>query len=172
MSLSLSSSAFNWSSIITENKNDLLWACQKILNCPKRAEDVLQDAFIRLSQLDLTRTLAIKKPLGYLFQVVKNISIDYKRRLNRESDFIIELAPHVEVEDGASGPEQALYDQKLLNSIQVSLDKLPQRTREVFNLYRHGDLNQKSIAAKFNISPTLVNFLIKDAVTFCRDDLQ
>nr|WP_242698747.1 sigma-70 family RNA polymerase sigma factor [Alteromonas sp. 5E99-2] len=158
--------------MIDENKQELLWGCQKILHCPKRAEDVLQDAFIRLSQLDLKKVLNIKKPEGYLFQVVKNISIDYKRKLNKESLFVSDASMYTEVPDTANSPEEALDKQSSLNAINDSLAKLPVRTREVFELYRYGEFSQKNIALKYDISPTLVNFLIKAAVDTCRKDLQ
>ena len=172
MSHTLTSTEINWSSIINENKCNLLWTCQKILNCPKRAEDALQDAFIRLSQLAPQQSIEIKKPEGYLFQVVRNISIDHKRKLTKEDGYLSELTPQFEIADSADGPEQILDEHNLLNSIEISLAKLPQRTREIFEIYRHGDLTQKDISKKYGISPTLVNFLIKDAIMSCRNDLQ
>jgi RNA polymerase sigma-70 factor (ECF subfamily) len=172
MSHTSQNSLINWSELINENKGNLLWTCQKILNCPKRAEDALQDAFIRLSQLEPKQTLGIKRPEGYLFQVVRNISIDHKRRLNKEDGYLSELTSQFEIPDSANGPEQTLDEYSLLNSIENSLARLPKRTREIFEIYRHGDLNQKEISNKYDISPTLVNFLIKDAIISCRSDLQ
>ncbi|MFQ3191128.1 MAG: RNA polymerase sigma factor (sigma-70 family) [Paraglaciecola sp.] len=171
MSHTLTNTEINWSAIINKNKCNLLWTCQKILNCPKRAEDALQDAFIRLSQLAPEQSIEIKRPERYLFQVVRNISIDHKRKLTKEDGYLSELTPQFEIADCADGPEQILDEHNLLNAIENSLAKLPRRTREVFEIYRHGDLTQKEISKKYGISPTLVNFLIKDAIKSCRHDL-
>lgn len=168
MSLNCNHAVLNWSVIINENKHELLWTCQKILNCPKRAEDVLQDAFLRLSQLDVSRMLEIKKPEGYLFQVVRNISIDHKRKLIKESTRFSDSFIYIDIVDTAQTPEQLLTEQSTLSVVNASLTKLPERTRNIFELYRQGELNQKAIAEKYNISPTLVNFLIKEAIKNCR----
>lgn len=161
----------NWSEIINENKHYLLMTCQNILNCPKRAEDALQDAYIRLAQLAPEKSKEIKRPKGYLFQVARNISIDHKRKLTKEDGYVGELTQEFEIADSASGPEQIFDAHKLLSTLEISLAKLPSRTREIFEIYRHGDLTQKEISKKYGISPTLVNFIIKDAIMSCRNDL-
>ena len=172
MSLICNHAVLNWSEIIHDNRHDLLWVCQKILNCPKRAEDVIQDAFLRLSQLDISKVIAIKKPEGYLFQVVRNISIDHQRKLMKENTHFNESLSDVDIADTAYSPEQLLEEQSSIFAVNTSLAKLPKRTRDIFELYRSGDFNQKSIAKKYDISPTLVNFLIKGAINSCRKDIQ
>lgn len=171
MDFNITDSTIDWSSIIKEKRSSLLWTCQKILNCPKLAEDVLHDAYLRLTQLSPEKTIEIKKPEYYIFQVVRNISIDHKRKFNREGGYLTELTDEIHIADTANGPEQIVQEHNVLSSIEKSLSKLPQRTREVFEVYRHGNFTQVEISKKYDISPTLVNFLLKDAIKSCRNDL-
>jgi RNA polymerase sigma-70 factor (ECF subfamily) len=52
-----------------------------------------------------------------------------------------------------------------------ALATLPERTRRAFELYRLGGLTQREVADELGISTALVNFMIRDALTCCRDAL-
>lgn len=44
----------------------------------------------------------------------------------------------------------------------------PKRTRYAFEMYRLHGVPQKDIAKELGVSPTLVNFMIRDALVHCR----
>ena len=50
-------------------------------------------------------------------------------------------------------------------------DALAAYKRRAFELYRLGGLTQREVADELGISTTLVNFMIRDALTCCRDAL-
>lgn len=54
----------------------LLKVATRITGCRSYAEDVVQDAFIRLTRSQLTTT--VKSQVSYIFQVVRNLSIDQR----------------------------------------------------------------------------------------------
>ena len=68
---------------------------------------------------------------------------------------------------GAS-PETSLINFSTLEHIAVALTELPSRTRYAFEMYRLHGVQQKDIAKELGVSPTLVNFMIRDALIHCR----
>jgi len=44
------------------------------------AEDILQDLFIKVSELDMKLSYNIEKPKSYLFTIASNMAIDYLRK--------------------------------------------------------------------------------------------
>ena len=49
-----------------------------IVGCRSRAEDVVQDAYLKLDD----DTPGIRNPLSYMFRLVRNLAIDRARRLS------------------------------------------------------------------------------------------
>lgn len=144
-------------------------ATQKIVGTRELAEEVMQEAYMKVTKV--ATALTIRQPLGYCFQVVRNLAIDYRRRLKLESHlFTVEEAGEHEcvVQDT---PEQiAIGRQNLLLVVEV-LDGLPKRTRQVFEMYRLEGYTQREIGRKLGVSATLVNFMIReasDALAQCR----
>ena len=68
---------------------------------------------------------------------------------------------------GAS-PETSHINFSTLERIAVALTELPNRTRYAFEMYRLHGVQQKDIAKQLGVSPTLVNFMIRDALVHCR----
>ncbi|MET0266312.1 MAG: RNA polymerase factor sigma-70 [Duganella sp.] len=140
-------------------------AAMRILGCRQRAEDVLQDAYLKLA--DGIEELHINNPLAYLYQLVRNLAIDRYRRGQ------FELQVFSPEEDGlhvgsASTPEAQAIDTQHLLIVARALGSLPERTRAAFELHRLGGQTQREVAAQLGISTTLVNFLIRDAMDCCR----
>ena len=68
---------------------------------------------------------------------------------------------------GAS-PETSHINFSTLEHIADALTELPSRTRYAFEMYRLHGVPQKDIAKELGVSPTLVNFMIRDALVHCR----
>ncbi|AVJ95449.1 sigma factor [Pseudomonas aeruginosa] len=60
------------------------------------------------------------------------------------------------------------YRKQALEHIADALTELPKRTRYAFEMYRLHGVPQKDIAKELGVSPTLVNFMIRDALVHCR----
>ena len=69
--------------------------------------------------------------------------------------------------NGAS-PETSHINFSTLENIADALTELPSRTRYAFEMYRLHGVQQKDIAKELGVSPTLVNFMIRDALIHCR----
>ncbi|MCY1250129.1 hypothetical protein D9M72_637320 [compost metagenome] len=69
-------------------------------------------------------------------------------------------------------PEEQVSDQQQLERIAGALAELPERTRYVFEMCRIHGMKQKDIAESLGVSPTLVNFMIQEALLHCRKTLR
>jgi RNA polymerase sigma factor (sigma-70 family) len=143
-------------------------AAARILGCRQRAEDVVQDAYVKL--MDTAGELDIKNPIAYLFQIVRNMAIDRHRRGVFESQVFSPEEDGLQVGTPDS-PEIHAMNTQHLTMLATALGTLPERTRIAFELYRLNGLTQREIAARLDISTTLVNFMIRDAMTCCRNTL-
>lgn len=139
-----------------------------IVGCRSRAEDVVQDAYLKL---DGDGTSTIRNPLSYMFRLVRNLAIDRARRLSLEK----RLGACEEVPENAAAeqpnPEQALLARDTLRHLRAALDTLPPRTRRVFEMRRMEGRTVEEIAAALNLSPRMVYALLADAMTHCRERL-
>jgi RNA polymerase sigma factor (sigma-70 family) len=153
-----------------EHRHRLRQAAQRIVGNRHLAEDVLQSAYLRIT--DASVHLAIQQPVSYCFQVVRHLAIDQSRRRALEAQFFAaEFEGHA-VPAPQTSPERTVIDGQLLALIEETLARLPARTRQAFILYRIDGMTQRAIAEQLGVSPTLVNFMIKDAIEAlkqCRD---
>ena len=72
----------------------------------------------------------------------------------------------------SDSPEVMAIDRQALAQVVGALDELPKRTRLAFELYRSGSHTQREIAQLLDVSPTSVNFMIRDALTHCRQSVR
>jgi len=134
----------------------------KITGRRELAEDVVQEAFLKLS--DVAQSLPVQQPVGYCFQVVRNLAIDCRRRLTLEAGVFAdgEEGEHIAAPQGT--PEQYAIGRQNLVILDALLATLPPRTRQAFELYRVGGLTQRAIGERLGVSAALVNGMIRDAV--------
>jgi RNA polymerase sigma-70 factor (ECF subfamily) len=162
--------AEKWSNVLKENEAKLLAYLKNILRCNYLAEDALQDTFIRLAGMSEYQNKEVRNNTSFCYQVARNIALDMLRKQNRESLVDLEAVPFEQVDDDAN-IEQSFIKRQLSIKINSTLDKLSKRHQNVVSFYRDGRLKQKEIAKMYKISPTLVNFMIKEAVQSCRSEL-
>jgi RNA polymerase sigma-70 factor (ECF subfamily) len=152
--------------IFVAHRNQLCHVATKILGSRERAEDVVQDAYLKV--MEVRAVFVVKQPVAYIFRIVRNLAIDHYRRATLESGVftVEEEGQHVPSTSGT--PETIAISRQHLSLVALALDQLPERTRRAFDLYRMGGHTQREIAEMLEVSPTLVNFMIRDAVGHCR----
>ena len=153
-----------------EHRHILIDAARGVLGCRARAEDVVQDAFLKL--LESVERNTIEEPLRYLFRMVRNLSIDRLRRLALEGRYSIDEEHLDELLAPQSGTEQQAIGQLQWQRLQRVLDELPERTRTVFTMSQLEGYSQREVATSLSASPTLVHFLLRDALDHCRNRLE
>jgi RNA polymerase sigma factor (sigma-70 family) len=139
----------------------------KILGSPHSAEDVVQDAYIKAVETAATRE--IERPASYLYQIVRNLAIDHYRRAILESRYFTSEEEGSEIVDSTGSPETIVIERLQLRSLAAALADLPKRTQRAFELHSIDGYTQREVAKQLNVSPTLVNFMIRDALKHCRE---
>lgn len=148
------------------HRGALIDYAQPIVGCRSRAEDVVQEAYLRFATVDRERTAEdrILQPVGYLYRIVRNLALDWARHLALEAEL---PAPEMvdRIASAAPSPEQTTLDRARLRAVADALAELPDRTR--LALDRLNGETFHSIAAQLGISVGLAHRLVKDALTHC-----
>jgi RNA polymerase sigma-70 factor (ECF subfamily) len=145
----------------------------RIVGCRARAEDIVQEAFIRCSrQFDKRKREQDQAAprhqfntftLPYLRQVVRNLAFDWLRRADERVETtepcVLDALPA-----GSPGPEAAAISSDEIRVLADALAELPERTQAAFALYWLDGLPLKTIASELGVSVVRVHQLIRDAV--------
>ncbi|GFM50283.1 sigma-70 family RNA polymerase sigma factor [Pseudomonas capsici] len=137
-----------------------------IVGCRARAEDVVQEAWLRFNSRQNQDT-AIDHPVGYLYRIVRNLALDLTRSIateKRQPDGDTLLA---ELPATTASPEQEAVSHDQLQQVSDALAQLPERTRMAFEMHRLGGYTLQQIAAALGISVGLTHQLVHDALSHC-----
>lgn len=137
---------------------------------PSLADDVLQDAWLRLSRE--APAAAVGNRLAYVYRVVANLLIDRQRQRTAYERHVDGDALAEHVSDTAPTPEQVVAGQQEYAVLQAAIRALPPRCQEVFLLYRGENLSMREIAGRLGISAKTVENHIAQAMLACRRRLR
>ncbi|MGD9535844.1 MAG: sigma-70 family RNA polymerase sigma factor [Alphaproteobacteria bacterium] len=139
-----------------------------IVGDPGRAEDIVQDAFLRFWSAASGRLL--EEPVGYLYRVVRNLAVDRRRQLMLEERHIRGGAEEIaaDVPEDMPSPERALIARQELQRVMDAMAELPERTRIAMEMHRFGGCTLKEIAEHFGISVSMAQVLVTEGVRHCQ----
>jgi RNA polymerase sigma-70 factor (ECF subfamily) len=133
------------------------------------AEELVQDVFYNLwKNRDTLRITSSWQ--RYLYRSVYNNSMMYLRKSRREHPMDEQLSYHLEIDP--EDPSGILQGEELAERISRSLEELPERTREIFQLNRLEGLKYKDIAERLSISVKTVEAHMGKALSALRTSLQ
>ena len=143
----------------------LCFFCISYIRDLDQARSLVQQVFVELwLKQDKIR---IKQNIkSYLYTSVRNKSIDYLRQQNQitqftESDQDIRKVPFRDL----------IQEAETINQINKSINKLPEKCKEIFLLCRFEGLKYKQIAEKLNISVKTVEMQMGIALKRLRTEL-
>jgi RNA polymerase sigma factor (sigma-70 family) len=136
--------------VFTRHRDRLHAIALQIVGERDLAEDVLQTAYEIITSVCARRI--VTKPYGYCTQIVRNLSIDRRRRENIPLQSV-----------------GAAMSARSLASMQESLAGLPALTRTAFWLYRSEGLTTGQIAARLHVPATRVNVLLGDVIAVLKN---
>lgn len=135
---------------------------QRIVGCPSIAEDLAQEAFIRIMH---------RSELGasYLFRTAQNLAFDHLRAQKVRARYTEET----QQEQGE--PSQPSLDESMASSETLqrhleALKSLPERTQRVFLLSRLDGKNYREIAQQLGVSISTVQKDMIKALQTCIHD--
>lgn len=150
-----------------DHRRKLIEYASGIVRDPGRAEDVVQEAFLRFRTAATGRLL--DEPVGYLYRIVRNLALDRRRRRVLEGRYFKEgiEGGAAEVPESKPSPEQELIARESLRRVIKAMDSLPERTRIAVELHRFGDCTLKEIAEHLDVSVSMAQQLVAEGVRHC-----
>jgi len=163
--------------ILFNQYNGLLLAfARSVVRNPLLAEDFVQDAFCALwenrAKLDKNQSIH-----SYLFKIVYRRCIDYLRKCIIHENFRTYAEFKLkELELMQTSLENyiisAITSEEARKITQLTLQNLPDQTREIFLLSREQALKNTEIAEKLGISVKAIEYHISKALQQLRDSLK
>lgn len=161
----------NLPDIYLAHRGELLDYASKIVGDRSRAEDVVQEAFLRFDAAAAER--GFTEPLAYLFRIVRNLSIDLRRSLGRDRGRLTAITGDAAdtLREDRPSPEAEAAGRQELRLLEAAMWELPERTRIALEMHRFGGRTVRDIAAHLGISVGTAHTLVARGLEHCRDRL-
>jgi RNA polymerase sigma factor (sigma-70 family) len=143
----------------------LAYFLRRVAN-PDEAEDLAHDVFVRLSGISLEQ---LRSADAYVFQVAANLLRDRARRRKIRDAYAASQVAAAEAEEWATQafePERIEAARRSLAALVARLRELPERTREIFILYRIENVARRDIAQAYGLSLSTVEKEIARATAY------
>lgn len=132
------------------------------------SRDVVQDVYIKI--WDNKENFEINQSLkAYLYQAVRNQSLNYLGKNSQKIRLHESLSEQRQLEAEDAGHE--LNTEELTEKIWKLVDKLPEKRRAIFILYRKHGLSYKEIAEVMEITRKTVENQMGRSLKFIREQL-
>lgn len=117
------------------------------------AEDLVHDVFLRLATAPEQHP---RDAHAYVFQIAANLLRDRARRAGVRDRFVVEEQSDEQLQVDPIDPYRIVAGREALTLFVEALDRLPDRTRQIFLLYRYEQVSRRAIAESFGISVSAV----------------
>jgi RNA polymerase sigma-70 factor (ECF subfamily) len=145
-------------------ESPLLIYAQRVLGDVSVAEDVVQEAFMRLHP----QFQQVRAPQPWLFRTVHNLAVDHQRRARK---FVVLDANNQEEARAGADPcdSQPVPDEQIARSeniglVRLVLETLDARSREVIRLRFHEDLSYNEIGERTGLTAGNVGYILHHAL--------
>ena len=158
-------------SIFNKYAGELFVYAHKKLKNKEESQDIVQDIFIYLyknkDQLHEIQNLA-----SYLYKAVLNKVFDIYKHKYVVNEYANAQAGDSKEQNYHIGTDFLIREKELKMLIDSTIDKMPERMREIFVLKKFEHLSTKQIAEKFNISELTVSTHIKRATRLLKSNIE
>jgi len=114
------------------------------------AQDLMQETFTRLVNVDASNNYEVMRPEAYLARIARNLLRDRtKIRTRRAADLHM---PAEEAQLTAPDQQRALEARDMLKRLEGAMLKLPPKTREIFLAHRLDGYSYAEIAVRTGLS--------------------
>ena len=134
------------------------------------AEEVIQEAFVRLLRLDEPSAHSYLR--SYLQRIATNIAIDRFRRKQRSPEVRLSDEETMQHSIYQLSPERVETSRDTLKALQQSLEKLPEKCRKAFLLYKVEGQSYQQVAQTLAISESMVRKYVLRALRHSYDEIK
>ncbi|MFN3833135.1 MAG: sigma-70 family RNA polymerase sigma factor [Allorhizobium sp.] len=146
-----------------EHRPALVDYAARLLGSRDQAEDVVQDAFLRLRPTE-SDDYAPRQVLSYLYSIVRNLALDHLKRRAVEARGRDVDPPFWILAQEASTPEELVLFADQARVASLTLKALPPETRRAIELYRLDGWTLEAIATELQISVATVHRMIRSGM--------
>jgi len=134
------------------HRNTMIYAANRILHDQMLAEDATHDAFMRiLNHLEKISDPRCNKTRNFLVLIVKNIAIDYIRRMKRKPETSYDAEEYA-YSDQQNNPEEEYLEKETLEIIEQDIANLHPNYALVLSMKYSLGYEDKEIAEFLHIS--------------------
>jgi len=158
--------------LFMRQRSALVNYASSIIGSRVQAEDLVQEAWLRFDAA--TKGRFLDDTTGYLYRIVRNLALDSKRQIARESSLTsasdYDVAVQTRASDSPDPETVAVYKDEYAILMQA-LSELPERTRIACEMHRVGGAKLREIADYLDISVPLAHKLVSEGIDHCRERL-
>jgi RNA polymerase sigma factor (sigma-70 family) len=157
-------------SLYAAQESALLIYAQKLVNQTETAQDIVQEAFLKLHEGFDT----VRQPQAWLYRTVHNLAINHLRKNNKIVPLVIDdsgkndkpgPAQHpIDVADTKPLPDEYLARMEAIGRTRICLATLDARSRELIRLKFDEGLSYKEIAGQTHLTISNVGYLLHHAL--------
>ena len=131
----------------------------------EKAQDFVSDAFAAYWEVLDTLPPETNAP-GYILTIVKNKCLNYlqhkkvKLKADQEINEQAQWALSIRINTLEACNPDKIFSQEILQIIENTLQRLPERTSKIFKMSRFDNLSHKEIAEKLNLSTKSIEYHI------------
>jgi len=165
--------------VVERERSRLLRFIRRRVADPDDAEDILQDVFYRLVEVNRL-LMPVEHVTGWLFRVARNRIIDLFRKKRPES--FSELESESDDDDqtrfgdllpsGEAGPEALYASGEIADALELALAKLPPEQRDVFIAHEFEGRSFAELAAQSGVNVSTLLARKRYAVLHLRERLR
>lgn len=129
-----------------------------------RAEDIVQEAFLRFATGGGRPEPAIEQPVAYLYRIVRNLAFDLTRRRAMEQRKQDSGPAWWMIPPPGRTPEQESAHRQDVERVRAVLAGLSADQRRAVEMHRFGGFTLTEIADELGVSVATVHRLVRDAL--------
>jgi RNA polymerase sigma-70 factor (family 1) len=147
---------------------DLIQYAVRFVETQDQAEDIVQEAFVRLwSERTTWRRNQTLRPV--LFRIARNLALNEKRRRGNFRRWMRSF--RWSERDPRPSPHRQMRQAELVEIVREAVDALPERRREIFLLVRSHQMTYREAGEVLGIAPQTVANQMTKAVEDLREAL-
>lgn len=147
-------------SLYAAQESALLLYAQRLVKQSEAAQDIVQEAFMRLhAEFD-----TVKQPQAWLYRTVHNLSLNHLRAGRKIVPLATEEAPQAEPADNQPLPDEYIERMEAIGQTRLCLVELDARRRELIRLKFEDGLSYKEISERTNLTISHVGYLLHHAL--------
>lgn len=161
--------------IYIAHESELLTYARKLVHDEETAQDIVQEAFMRLHSVHST----VNHPKAWLYRTVHNLAVNHNRHTGKVVQ--VQFSPDKWEKDGTNLEDQTdtqiLPDERVVRTEAIAIaksciDKLDERSKTLVRLKFEEGLSYKEISERTGLSVSNVGYILHHALKQIANDLK